>query len=103
MDDSNQIEVPPSFLALYSTPSGTRLIQPMAFVRERYELCEDLAQMLVDQASTAQFKSGAPEVEVLRAMREGLRAEGSAVEPPEANWVVLRLAELLQWEGPEGD
>lgn len=100
MDDSNQIEVPASFQALYSTPSGTRLTQPMTFVRERYELCEDLAQMLVDQASTAQFKSGAPETQVLRAMRDGLREEGSAVEPAEANWVVLRLAELLQWEAP---
>ena len=101
--DDNQIQVPPSFQALYATPSGTRLLQPMAFVRERYELCEDLAQMLVDQASTAQFRSSAPEIEVLRAMRDGLRAEGSAVEPAEANWVVLRLAELLQWESPDDD
>jgi hypothetical protein len=98
--DDNQIQVPPSFQALYANASGTRLLQPIALVRARYELCEDLAQMLVDQASTAQFKSGAPEVEVLRAMRDGLRAEGSAVEVAEADWVIERLAELLQWPAP---
>ena len=78
-----------------------RLTEPIAVVRERYELCEDLAQMLVDQASTAQFKSGAAEPEVLRTMRTGLQAEGSPVRESEANWVVLRLAELLQWEAPD--
>ena len=103
MDDSHQLEVPPSFLALYASPTGSRLLQPMAFVRERYELCEDLAQMLTDQASTAQFRSGAPEPEVLRTLRTGLRGDGSPVEAAEANWVIRRLAELLQWEAPADD
>src|ERR1044072_5910587 len=40
MDDSNQIEVPPSFLALFTSPGGHRLLHPMNTVRERYELCE---------------------------------------------------------------
>ena len=98
MDDPNQIEVPPSFTALFTTPSGHRLTQPMPVVRQRYELCEDLAQMLVDQAATAAFKSGAPERDVLRTMRAGLQGEGSPVQPAEAAWVVQRLAELLGWE-----
>ena len=46
MDDPNQIEVPPSFLALFTSPSGHRLTEAMSTIRERYELCEDLAQML---------------------------------------------------------
>jgi hypothetical protein len=100
MDDSNQIVVPPSFTAVYATPSGYRLTEPMAVVRERYELCEDLAQMLTDQASTAQFKSGGSEREVLGAMRQGLTGEGSSVSAREAQWVVVRLAELLGWEMP---
>lgn len=98
----NQIEVPPSFLALYATPSGLRLTEPIDVVRGRYELCEDLAQMLVEQASTAQFKTGAPETSVLRTLREGLLGADSSVQPKEADWVVRRLAELLQWEAPEG-
>ena len=100
MDDSNQIVVPPSFVALYATPSGYRLIEPMAVVRERYELCEDLAQMLTDQAATAQFKSGGGERAVLASIRAGLAGEGSPVSASEAQWVAVRLAELLGWEAP---
>jgi hypothetical protein len=102
MDDYNQIEVPPSFLALFSSPSGHRLLQPMSTVRERYELCEDLAQALTDQASTALFKSGGTEGEVLEKMQLALSAAESPVQPPEARWVVQRLAELLGWEVPQG-
>jgi hypothetical protein len=97
MDDSNQIEVPPSFTALYASPSGHRLTEPMSTVRQRYELCEDLAQALTEQASTALFKSGGSEAEVLEAIRLGLSADDSPVQPAEAAWVVRRLAELLDW------
>jgi hypothetical protein len=96
-DDPNQIEVPPSFLALFTSRSG-RLTDTMATVRERYEFCEDLAQMLIDQASTRQFQSGGTEGEVLAKMQDGLSGEGSPVQPVEAVWVIRRLAELLNWE-----
>jgi hypothetical protein len=99
MDDPNQIEVPPSFLALFATPSGLRLTEPLSFVRERYELCEDLAQALTEQAGAVQFRTGqAPDV-VLRGMQKALSTPGSAVQPAEAQWVVRRLAELLGWPG----
>ena len=100
MDDYNQIEVPPSFLALFTAPSGQRLLQPMATVRQRYELCEDLAQMLTEQAATALFKSGGTQAEVLQKMQAALTAGESPVQPPEAAWVVRRLAELLGWPNP---
>lgn len=100
MDDPNQIEVPPSFIALYASPSGHRLIEPIATVRRRYELCEDLAQMLTEQATTLQFKVGAPEREVLATIQAGLAAPDSPVQPAEAQWVVRRLAELLGWAMP---
>ena len=99
MEDPNQIEVPPSFLALYATPSGHRLTQPMQEVRERYELCEDLAQMLSEQASTAAFKSGGSESAVLGAMQAALSTDGP-LQQPEAAWVVTRIAEMLGWEIP---
>jgi hypothetical protein len=100
MDDANQIVVPPSFTALYATASGYRLTEPMALVRERYELCEDLAQMLTDQASTAQFTSGGSERQVLATMRQGLAGAESPVSAREAQWIAMRLAELLGWEPP---
>lgn len=101
MDDSNQIHVPPSFLALFTSPSGYRLTEPMNTVRERYELCEDLAQMLSEQAATVSFKSGAPEREVLASLQRGLADSGADLRPGETTWVVTRLAEILGWAAPE--
>lgn len=100
MDDPNQIEVPPSFVALFTGPGGHRLTQPMTAVRERYELCEDLAQMLCEQASTAAFKSGAGESEVLAGMQTALSAERGPLQAGEPAWVVTRIAELLGWKLP---
>ena len=100
MDDSNQIDVPPSFVALFTNPSGHRLTEPMRIVRTRYELCEDMAQMLMEQAAAAHFKSGGSEAEVLRKMQAGLSAAESPVSAAEAQWVVTRIAELLGWEAP---
>jgi hypothetical protein len=100
MEDPNQLEVPPSFTALFASPSGHRLLQPMSVVRQRYELCEDLAQMLTEQASTVMFRSGRSQREVLQQMRLALTGPDSVVAPAEAVWVVTRLAELLDWESP---
>jgi hypothetical protein len=99
MDDPNQIEVPASFTALFTSRSG-RLAEPIAAVRARYELCEDLAQLLTEQAASLQFKSGRPEAEVLATIRLGLSGEEGPVRGAEAVWVVRRLAELLGWEDP---
>lgn len=102
MDESSQIEVPPSFVALFTVPGGHRLSQPLSAVRERYELCEDMAQMLCEQASAAAFKSGAPEGEVLAGMQAALSVEGGPLQADEPVWVVTRIAELLNWPLPEG-
>ncbi|MEY2619845.1 MAG: hypothetical protein RL522_2847 [Pseudomonadota bacterium] len=103
MDDANQILVPESFLALYAARGGHRLTEPLAHVRTRYELCEDLAQMLTEQARLKQFELGVTEQDVLQKMREALLPEGSPVAPPEAHWVVRRLAELLDWPALEDE
>ncbi len=95
--DDNQILIPDSFLALYAARSGSRLTEPMAHVRERYELCEDLAQALTEQARLTRFQLGITEQDVLEKMLQALLQEGSPVLPPQAQWVVRRLAELLDW------
>lgn len=100
MDDYNQIEVPPSFVAIYTAPGGHRLLEPMRHVRERYELCEDMAQMLTEHAAAVQFKSGDPEREVLQQMQQALAGPESSVTPAEARWVAIRIAEVLGWEAP---
>ena len=67
----------------------------------RYELCEDLAQMLVEQAQILYHQSAPSESAILQTMFQGLQADGAVVSPSEARWVILRLAELLNWQTPE--
>jgi hypothetical protein len=99
-EDDNQIEVPPSFAGLYTVPGRQQLLEPASHVRERYELCEDMAQMLTGQAAAAQFKSGGAEGDVLAQMTDVLSAAGSPLLPREARWVVRRIAEILGWPQP---
>ena len=96
MSDEYQIEVPPSFYALY-TDARQRLTEPLRVVRARYEACEYLANHLVDHARTLLFQLGVTEDDVLERCLRGLETPESGVSPPEARWVVHRLAELLGW------
>lgn len=100
MDDDNQIFVPPSFLAVYSDARG-RLRDGAETVRARYELCEDLASHLIEQAQTLYHVQAPSESEILRGIHAGLSAAASGMAPGEATWIVRRLAELLAWQCPE--
>jgi len=99
MSDENQVVVPPSFLALFSSPQA-RLLEPMIRVRQRYELCEDLAQHLSEQARAVHQDIGLEQLQVLRRMHQGLAAEPSTLSGEEAVWVTCRLAELAGWAVP---
>jgi hypothetical protein len=97
MNEDNQIYLPAIFTALYVPPGK---IKPTLGLREmagRYELCEDLANLLTEQAANMQFTLGISEDLVLQQCEAGLLAEPSVVIPAEARWVVCRLAELLNW------
>ena len=100
MDNENQITPPPSFLEVYSDQRG-RLREPIDTVRARYELCEDLASALVDQAQTLYHVQAPSEAEILRRIHAGLCTAESGVSTAEATWVATRLAELLAWPCPE--
>ncbi|MFN6995693.1 MAG: ATPase with chaperone activity [Aquincola tertiaricarbonis] len=97
MDDSSQIVIPDSFIALYQSAPGRKPSLPRLELTARYELCEDLATMLVDQAQTLQFKDDLPEDIVLDRCLRGLQAATDTVTGDEAVWVVRRTAELLNW------
>lgn len=99
MDDTSQIEPPPSFADLFRTRSG-KLSVSIDEVVSRYELCEDLACHLVEQAQTLYHSGNSSEEQVLLGMHTGLASEGSVVSGPEAGWIVQRLAELLEWKTP---
>lgn len=99
MDDDYQIEIPPSFHSLYMTPSR-RLAATRDEIRASYEHCETLANQLVDYARAIHLDHGIAEDEVLGRCRAGLLLPESGMQEKEADWVIRRLAELLQWDTP---
>ncbi|MBI5721400.1 MAG: ATPase with chaperone activity [Burkholderiales bacterium] len=100
--DENQIIVPQSFVALFVPPGRIKPTQPREVIAARYELCEDLAQALIERAQAVHFDTGADEAEVLRRVELGLGpvTPDSEFGEAEARWVVRRLAELLGWPDP---
>ena len=73
----------------------------MSTVRARYEVCEDLSQMLVDQAEPMRRDNDLPQRDVMLRIHAGLSTSAAGVSRCEAEWVVRRLAELLNWTCPE--
>ena len=97
MDEHHhQIFIPESFMAIFCAP-GRKPSATRAHIEARYEFCEDLASLLVDQCSEVMHRDGLPEDIVLERCLLGLQVPPSAVAAPEAVWVVTRTAELLQW------
>ncbi len=101
MDDSHQINLPESFMALYVPAGKIKPTLPWHELLARYELCEDLAQMLIEPTTTQQFQQDLPREAALARCMQGLRDSPGIVSMAEARWVVTRLAELLQWPAPE--
>ena len=98
MSDEYQIPIPPSFQAVHADARG-RLQLPRDDFRARYELCEDMAQMLVSPASEQMHKLGIAPDDVAHTCVQGLLNPDSGVLPDEAVWVGKRLAELLTLGG----
>lgn len=99
MDSSHQIDIPPSFTALFHDRAG-RLRMPFEVVLLRYELCEDLACALSEQAQHLYHSGHSSEEAVLLALHQGISTPDSGLAAPEAAWVVQRIAELLGWRAP---
>ena len=100
MSDDYQVDIPPSFYALY-IDARRRLIEPIGVVRDRYDVCEDLAQLLVQQALLLHHTEVPSESEILLRILAGLQSSESGVLAAEARWIVQRLAELLNWRCPD--
>jgi hypothetical protein len=63
-------------------------------IEQRYELCEDFAQMLLGQAQTRQWEWGITRQDVLQRVAQGLQ-DSDVFSADEAQWVLTRLEELL--------
>ena len=98
MSEDNQIDIPASFIALFVAPGRQKPNEPRHVVADRYELCKDMATMLTETAKNMLFSLGVSEHEVLVRIQRGLTGDDAVVSFTEAQWVIQRLAELLEWE-----
>ena len=98
MYEQNQIEIPQSFMALFVDPGRQKPNASREVLAGRYELCEDMANMLTQTASDMLFSLGIAQGDVLAQCLRGLTGPDAVVTEPEAVWVVHRLAELLDWQ-----
>lgn len=101
VSDEYQIEIPQSFMALYTDPGSHKPNAPRDIVAGRYELCEDMASMLTEPAKNMLFSLGLSEADVLMRCLQCLKEDTAAVDKMEAEWVIYRLAELLGWTPPD--
>lgn len=99
--DDNQFIIPPSFVQLFIPQGKTRPSESREVIAQRYDFCEDLAQMLMDTAREKLFDLSVTESEVLVRIHAGLEADSTLLSTDEAVWVVKRLAELLSWPLPD--
>ncbi len=97
VSDDNQILIPPSFIALYIAPGRTRPSAARREIAERYELCEDMASLLMDTARNRLWELSVDEAAVLQRILRGLRLPASGFSAAQARWIVYRLVELLGW------
>lgn len=97
MSDEYQIDIPQSFIALFVQAGRQKPGEPRSVVAARYEMCEDLATLLSETASNMLFSLGITQADVLQRCRLGLTGDDAVVTKAEADWVIKRLAEQLNW------
>ncbi len=97
MSNDSQIVLPASFVALYVAPGKIKPDISRDAMLERYEFCEDLAQMLLEQAKTKQWELGISQDVVIERIATGLAQSAGLVTEAEAQWVVTRLHELMEF------
>jgi hypothetical protein len=95
MDDTCQIDLPASFLALHMRPGRSAPDLPWAELFARYELCEAMATMLQDKAVKVMCELRITEKDVLERCYRGLLQQDEQFTSDEATWVGRRLTELL--------
>ena len=95
--DDSQILIPDAFTAIHSDPVRNKLTISREELAQRFELCEDMANLLSESTAAQWFKTGQEKEEVLEQVRQGLLGENSVVSEPEAQWVVGRIGEVLGW------
>lgn len=90
-------------MALFIAPGRSKPSASREEVTRRHEFCDDLANLLTEPAADKLWQLGVTQSDVLERMHRGLISDQATVTPAEAQWVIRRLAELLNWEAPSFD
>ena len=96
MSDDSQIVVPPSFIAIYVAPGKIKPSISRDQLVQRYEFCEDFAQVLLEQAKSKQWELGISQDVVIERISQGLKDAQDQWSAQEATWIITRLVELLE-------
>ena len=99
MYEHNQVEVPPSFMALHCR--NGRPLESRQFIESRFEACDDLAHQLASFCTEVHARENLSAQEVLMRCHAGLVSLPDTTAA-EAGWVIGRTAELLEWALPDG-
>ncbi len=98
MSEQNQLEIPQAFVSLYVAPGQIKPSLRRPELHQRYEFCEDLCNLLSENARNVIFDLSIAETDVLHRFHQGLLAEQSGVTAAEAGWIIRRLCETLNWD-----
>lgn len=93
-----QIQVPASFLALYTPQGKPRPTPPRPWLEDRHDLCEDLAQLLAEKAKDKIWQLGITRADAVERIERGLPELALDLSAPECQWVMTRVTEILQWD-----
>ncbi|MGA0609664.1 hypothetical protein [Caldimonas sp. KR1-144] len=88
--------MPDSFVELYQDERQRLTIGKQALA-SLYEFSEDMANLLVEQCQTLHHRDGIDEDQILSRCFNGLVAAPTSLPAAQAQWIVRRTAELLQW------
>lgn len=96
MYDENQTFVPDSFVEIY-LDERRRLGIGKPELAALYEFSEDMANLLVEQCQLIHHRDGVDEDQVLTRCFTGLVVPPTSLPAAQAQWIIRRSAELLQW------
>ena len=97
MSFDRQINIPASFLLLYTPAGRTKPTPPRQWLEDRHELCEDLAQLLTEKVRDKIWQLGITQSDATERIERGLPDLGLELSEAECQWVMTRMHEILQW------
>lgn len=95
MTDERQIHIPASFIAIYTRASQPRPSASRLWLEQRHDLCEDLAQLLAEQAKNKVWQLGIDVTDALARIEQGLPEIALDLSALECTWVMTRVKEIL--------